>query len=311
MSQVQNIITEKPTWSFPSSRQTPTAYNNPQTLEWIFDVPAGKMPAGFVIDTKLTTVGAGMSLTRISQIFKSIKIYGDGELSADIDQYLLSMLPIALGWARHNDDYADVSIGQLATGRFVVKDGVNVATGASIYGYWDLPLPCKGTRQIKVVMEIYDLTQVFGAGMTGGVPSISVAAKWANRGSRKQYNLYARQVSSILRAKYAGIEIGAFFNSVEWNTVSNGFKLGGDLSVEQVYAIQNQMGNHMSLWAPVIGSAVNGRLTTIQNPQTVADVYVLAGKFDGQTTAEFNFTSSTTVKAVILTDADPSKVEVQ
>lgn len=309
--QTESVITEKPTWSLPSSRQTPTAYNNPQTLEWIFDVPNGKMPAGFVLDAKLTTVGAGMSLTRISQIFKSIKIYGDGILTADIDQYLLSLLPIALGWARHNDDYADVSIGQLATGRFVVKDGVNVATGASMYGYWDLPLPCKGMKQIRVVAEIYDMTAVFGAGMTGGVPSISVAARWANKGARKQYNLYARRVNSILRAKYAGIEIGAFFNTAEWNTISNGYKLGGDLSVEQIYAIQSQVGNHMTLWAPVIGSAVNGRLTTIQNPQTVADTYVLAGKFDGQTTAEFNFTGSSSVSAVILTDADPGKVEVQ
>lgn len=307
----KTVKTEKPTRTFPSSRQTPTAYNNPQTLEWTFDVPAGKMPAGFVLDTKLTTVGAGMSTTKLSQIFKSIRIYGDGILTADIDQYCLSLLPISLGWARHNDDYADVSVGQMATGRFLVKDPSNVAGGATLYGYWDLPLPCKGLSQIRVVIEVNSMTAVFGAGMTGNTPSISVSAKWANLGARKQYNLYAKQRSNVSLAKYAGVEVGAFFAASQWNTISNSTTLGGQLQVEQIFAIQSEIGNHMQLWAPVIGAAVDGRLTTIQDPATDTNTYVIAGKFDGQTTGEFNFSSAQTLKAVILTEADPLKVEVQ
>jgi hypothetical protein len=311
MSEEQSIKTEKPTWSYPSSRQTPTAYNNPSTLEWVADVPAGKMPAGLIIDAKLTTVGAGMSLTRLSQIFKSIKVFGDGNLVADIDQYTLDLLPIALGWARHSDDYADIEIGQLDTGKYMVRDEINVATGASMYGLWDLNVALKAAKQIRIVVETYDMTAVFGSGMTGGIPSISVVPKWANAGKRKQYNLYARQLSSVLRAAYRGVEIGAFFKAAEWNTTSNGTKLGGDLSVEQIYAIQSNVGNTMCLWAQARGSQVNGRLTTILNPLDGADTYVIANKFDGQTAAEFAFTTAQTLSAIILSEAGPDKIEVQ
>jgi hypothetical protein len=147
--------------------------------------------------------------------------------------------------------------------------------------------------------------------MTSGTPSISVVPKWANVGKRKQYNLFAHQLNSIIRAAYRGIEVGAFFAASEWNSISNAVKLGGDLSVEQIYAIQSNVGNHMSLWAQVIGSAVNGRLTTIVDPLTGSDTYVVANKFDGQATADFSFTSTQTIQAVVLSEASPEKIEVE
>lgn len=311
MSEQQNIKTEKPTWSYPSSRQTTTAYDNPQTLKWVKDVPAGKMPAGFFIDVKLTTVGAGMSLTRVSQIFKSLKIFADGKLAVDIDQHTLDLAPIFLNWAKHQDDYADLVFAQLDTGSRVVKDDINVATGAAMYGSWDLPIPVPAAKQIRVEAELYAMTSVFGAGMTGGVPSISVVPKWANQGRRKQYNMYARQLSNVVRAAYRGIEVGAFFKTSDWNTGNNGLKLGGDLSTEETWAIQSNVGNNMLQYAAVRGSLVDGRLNTIVDPLTAADTYCIANKFDGQTSAEFAFSSATSVKALILSDAKPGTIEVQ
>jgi hypothetical protein len=311
MSEQQSVKTEKPTWTYPGSRQTPTVYNNPDNLAWYIDVPAGKMPAGFTLDVKLTTVGAGMSLTRVSQIFKNIQVFGDGKLVGSLDQYTLDLVPITLGWARHNDDYADVDIGQLATGRYLVQDDVNVATGASMYGIWQINCAFPAAKQLKIAIQTYDMTKVFGAGMTGGVPSISVVPKWAPLGKRKQYKLFAQQLNSETKVNYRGVEIGAFFTTAEWNTITSSVKLGGELTVEQIYAIQSNVGNALSLWAQAIGSAVDGRLTTILDPLTAADVYVLANKFDGQAAAELSFLAPTTVKAIIMSETGPEKIEVE
>lgn len=305
------VKTEKPTWSYPSERLTPTAFNQSATITMTQDVPPGKMHAGLMIDAKLTTVGAAMVAARISQIFKSIKIYGDGKLVADIDQNALDLIPITLGWARHSDDYAGVEIGQLDTGRYMVRDEANDPAGASIYGCWFLPVALPVQSQIKVVFEIYSMTTVFGAGLTGGVPSLAVVHQWANKGKRKQYNLYAKQRSGVPIASYRGVEVGAFFADAEWNSITSSMKLGDVLSVEQAYALQSNVGNHMCLWAQARGSQVDDRLTTILNPLTAADVYVLANKFDGQATAEFSFLALETVQAVILSEAGPEQIEVK
>lgn len=311
--QKQSPKTEKPTWSYPSSRKTPTAYNVPASLEWIQDVPENKMLAGFIFDVKLTSVGAGMSTTRVSQIVKSLKCYADGKLALDIDQYALDLVPIVTNWAKHADDYASGTeqVGTAATQGVLVRDDANVATGASMYGFWKIHAPLPAARQLRFQLETYDGTAVFGAGMTGGVPDFSIVPIWANVGSRKQYNLYARQLSSVLKASYRGVEVGAFFTNAEWNTVSNGIKLGDALTVEQIYAIQSDVGNRMSVFAPAVGSAVNGRLLTFQDPLTAADTYVLANKFDGQAAADIAFTTSKTIQAIIMSSSSPDSIEVR
>jgi len=311
MSQIEQVKTEKPTWTYPSARQTPTAYDVPASLDWVFDVPKGKMLAGLIVDAKLTTVGAGMSLVRISQQIQKMTVYGDGQLVLDADQYCLDLIPIITQWGKHHDDYADLTLAQQVAGSVVVQDDVNVATGAAMYGFWKIAVPLPAKRQIKVHLDTLAGPTVFGAGMTGGVPQYSVVPIWANIGARKQYSLYARQLSGVLKTAYRGVEIGAFFTAAEWNTISNGIKLGGTLSPEQIYAIQSNVGNALALWAPVIGAAVNGRLKTIQDPLPAANTYVLANKFDGQAVAEFAFTTATTVKAIIMSETTPDNIEVQ
>lgn len=312
MSQEQSIKTEKPTYTYPSARKTPTAYNVPASLEWVFDVPNGKMLAGFILDAKLITTGAGMTTAKISQIFKSIKAYADGNnLTLDVDQYVLDLLPIFTQWAKHHDDYADLTIGQLATGARVVQDDANVATGATLYGYWKVAAPLQAQKQLRFKIETYAMTTPFGSGMTAGLPSISIVPIWANVGKRKQYNIYAKQLSSVIAASYRGVEIGACFAASEFSTITNGIKFGGDLTPEETLAKQSNVGNDLNTWAIVNGAAVDNRLTTIQDPATGASVYVLADKFDGQAAIEINFSSAQTLKTIVMSEVDPGKVEVR
>lgn len=305
------IKTEKPTYVYPSARKTPTAYDAPATLEWIFDIPDGKMLTGFILDAKLTTVGAGMSLTRISQIFQKIRAFADGKLALDIDQYTLDLVPMSTHWARHQDDYADVSIGtQGVTISKLTQDDINVATGAAMYGYWNCAIPLPVQDQVRFQIDTYGGPAVFGAGMTGGVPQLSIVPIFANIGKRKQYNLYAKRLSSVLRASYRGIEIGAFYATAEFNTISNGIRLGRDLTPEQIFAIESIQANNLMVMAEGSGAKVDNRLNTIKDPFTNAAVFVLADKFDGQAPADFAFTTSQNLQAVVLSESSPDAIEV-
>jgi hypothetical protein len=310
MSQQQSVKTEKPTFTYPSARITPDDYNVPGSLDWVFDVPDGKMLAGFIFDAKLTTVGAGMNLARISQIIKSFKAYADGKVCMDVDQYCLDQLAIFSHWAKHHDDYADTHVRVAATQSEVVVDDINVATGATMYGYWNIAAPLPVKKQIRFALETYAGTTTFGSGMTGGLTSFSIVPVWANIGKRKQYNIYAKQQNAVQRIAYRGVEVGGIFTPSEWNTITSSVRLGSVLSVEEIYAIQSNVGNNMNMWAAV-GAAVDNRLTTILDPLTAADSYVLANKFDGQTVIEVKFSSAQTMQAIILSEASPETIEVQ
>lgn len=309
----QTVITEKPTWIYPEARKSPETFNQSGNLKWVIDIPKGKMLAGLVVDALLTTVGAGMSLTRISQMFKSIRAYADGkEKVLDIDQFCLDVVPIATHWARHKDDYAGLIVGpQGALTSKVVQDDVNVATGAAMYGYWDIAAPLPVKDQLVVSIDTFSGPSVFGAGMTDGLISISVVPVFANIGKRKQYNLYAKQLANVPRIAYRGIEVGAFFNANEWNGVTNAVTLGDTLSTEQIYAIESIQGNAMQVYSNTVGALVNGRLKTIQDPLAVADSYILADKFDGQASASFSFVSNQTLKAIILSGMPVDDIEVR
>lgn len=307
------IKTEKPTWVFPSARKTPTSFSTPASLEWVYDIPPGKMLAGFIFDAKVTTVGAGMSLTRISQYIQKFRAFADGKLALDIDQYTMDLCPIVTQWSKHHDDYADLTFtGASSTSSTVlVQDDINVATGAALYGFWHVAAPLPVKNQIKFILDTYGGQTVFGAGMTGGVPEFSIVPVFANIGQRKQYNLYAKRLSSILRVSYRGVEVGVFGTTSEWNTISNGVKLGGELSPEQIYANQSIQGNAMAAFAPKGGSVVNGRLAGFKDPLPDTGLFTLANKFDGQAAVDLSFTTATDVKAVILSEADPDSIEVR
>jgi hypothetical protein len=117
--------------------------------------------------------------------------------------------------------------------------------------------------------------------MTGGLVNFSIVPVWANVGKRKQYNVYAKQLSNVLRASYRGVEIGCLFTNAEWNTITNSVSLGTPLSVEQTYAIQSDIGNQMTAFGSV-GAAV-----------------------------DVNFNSSQTVKTVIFSESSPEQIEVR
>jgi hypothetical protein len=85
--------------------------------------------------------------------------------------------------------------------------------------------------------------------------------------------------------------------------------LGNTLTPEQIYAIQSIQGNSMQMFANGVGSVVNGRLKTIDDPLTEADTFVLADKFDGEATAVFNFAAQQNVKAVVLSQDSPEDIE--
>jgi hypothetical protein len=305
------IKTEKPTWNYPSARKTPTAYDVPASLEWIFDIPNGKMLAGFTIDVKIATVGAGMTLARVSQLFQKFRAFADGKLALDIDQYTLDLVPIFTQWAKHQEDYADNSFGaQGALESVVVVDDENVATGANLYGFWKIHAPLPVKNQIRFQLDTYAANAVFGAGMTNGVPQFSIVPVFANIGKRKQYNLYAKQLSSVLRSSYRGVEVGGFFVDAEWTTVQNGVRLGSELTIEQMLAIQNNVGNNMLLYANTVGANVDNRLPTFQDPLPGADTYVLANKFDGQAPVDLAFNGAQDIKAIVLSEAGPDQIEV-
>jgi hypothetical protein len=133
---------------------------------------------------------------------------------------------------------------------------------------------------------------------------------FANAGRRKQYNVYAKQLSSVLRASYRGVEIGGFFVGSEWTTVQNGVKLGNELTIEQMFAIQNNVGNNMLLYANAAGSNVDDRLPTFIDPLTAADIFVLANKFDGQAPVDISFNGSTDIRAIVMSEAGPDAIEV-
>lgn len=309
--QIQSIKTEKPTFTFPEARQSPTAYDLPASLDFVFDVPSGKMLAGFILDAKLTSVGAGMTAARISQQIKRLTAYGDGKLVVDVDQYCLDLVPIVTQWAKHHDDYADLTIAQQVAGAVCVQDDINAAGGAAMYGFWKIAAPLPAKNQIRFHLDTLSGTTAFGTGMTSGTPSYSIVPVWANVGSKKQYSLYAKQLASVIKASYRGVEVGAFFVTSEWNTIINGVKLGQTLSPEQIYAIQSNIGNSMAVWAPVIGTAINGRLKGIQDPLPAASTYTLANKFDGQTACQISFASAQTVKSIIMSETSPDAIEVQ
>jgi hypothetical protein len=305
------IKTEKPTWTYPSARKTPTAFDVPASLEWIFDVPAGKMLAGFTVDLKIATVGAGMTTARVSQLFQKFRAFADGKLALDIDQYTMDLVPIFTQWAKHQEDYAEDSSGtQGATESLVVEDDINLAGGAQLYGFWKIHAPLPVKNQIRFQVDTYAANSVFGAGMTGGIPQLSIVPVFANIGKRKQYNIYAKQLASVLRASYRGVEVGGFFVDSEWTTVQNGVRLGSELTIEQMYAIQNNVGNNMLQYANAAGANVDDRLPTFQDPLTAADAYVLANKFDGQAPVDLAFQGSQDVKAIVLSEAGPDAIEV-
>jgi hypothetical protein len=310
MSEQQNVKTEKPTRTYPDARKTPDAFDVPGSIEWIFDVPAGKMLAGFIFDAKVTTVGAGMTAARISQIIKSFKAFADGKLSMDVDQYTLDVLAIASNWSKHHDDYADVDMEGDGSRNVAVQDDVNDPDGAALYGFWKIQAPLPVQNQIRFQLETYSGVTTFGAGMTGGLVNFSIVPVWANVGKRKQYNVYAKQLSNVLRASYRGVEIGCLFTDAEWNTITNSVSLGTPLSVEQTYAIQSDIGNQMTAFGSV-GAAVDGRLLTVQDPLPAADSFVLARKFDGQAAVDVNFNSAQTVKTVIFSESNPEQIEVR
>lgn len=115
----------------------------------------------------------------------------------------------------------------------------------------------------------------------------------------------------MLRASYRGVEIGAFAVDAEWTTVQNGINLGRDLTPEQMYAIQSNIGNNMLLWANDPGAAVDGRLETFEDPLEEASTYVLANKFDGQAPVDISFNTAKDLKAVIMSEATPDLIEVR
>jgi hypothetical protein len=227
-----------------------------------------------------------------------------------MDQYYIDLLPIVTHWAKHHDDYADKHVKVSATQGLVVRDDINVATGATMYGFWNIAAPLPAKKQVSFEIATYKGTTVFGSGMTGGLVNFSIVPVWANVGKRKQYNIYAKQQSALQRIAYRGVEIGAIFTDNEWNTVSSSVKLGNVLSVEEIYAIQSNIGNNMTLWGSA-GSAVDDRLITLLDPLTAADTYVLANKFDGQAAIEVKFSAAQTLQAIILSEASPESIEVQ
>lgn len=307
----QEIKTEKPTWNYPSARKTPTAFDVPATLEWIFDIPQGKMLAGFTVDLKLATVGAGMTAARVSQLFQKFRAFADGKLALDVDQYTLDLLPIFTQWAKHQEDYAENSIGtQGALESLVVVDDENIPAGGNLYGFWKVHAPLPVKNQIRFQIDTYAANSVFGAGMTGGIPQISIVPVFANAGKRKQYNIYAKQLASVLRASYRGVEVGGFFVDAEWTTIQNGVKLGQELTIEQMYAIQNNVGNNMLQYANGVGANVDDRLPTFNDPLPDASSYVLANKFDGQAPVDLAFQGSQDIKAIVLSEAGPDAIEV-
>jgi len=309
------VKTEKPTWNFPSARKTPTSYDNPASLEWIFDVPNGKILAGFTLDIKCTTTGAGMNLVKLSQLiqkFRAFDVTPEGQkLVLDIDQYTLDLVPIVTHWAKHKDDYSDESLGGSVSDSLVVRDDTNVATGAALYGFWKIHAPLPVSRQVVFRIDTYAGPAVFGAGQTGGNPQFSIVPVFASAGKKKQYTLYAKRLAAVLRASFRGVEVGAFAVDAEWTTVQNGINLGRDLTPEQMYAIQSNIGNSMLLWANDPGLAVDGRLETFEDPLAEASTYVLANKFDGQAPVDISFNTAKDLKAVVMSEATPDLIEVR
>jgi hypothetical protein len=295
--------TEKGILTVPGARQSPPAFNQSGSLPWTFQVPTGKALQGLRISALLTTVGAGMTTTRLSQIFQAIKVYNANGLIADIDQYTLDLLAAVSHALKHTDDYLN-----RPTNTDVVRDPANVATGAALYGSWDIHCPLPGDV-FKVLIELFDSTAVFGAGMTGGIPSISVVPIWTNSNQnnlKKQYNIFAKRLVNVTHRALQGVEMICISALVDIATIGPGLDLGGKMTVEEMTERQS-IANDMLRGLLVDGTA-SLRTLLVRDPLTNANTYLLIKKADDAFIANLDLTTGSDLKVMAWSELQVEKV---
>lgn len=298
---------EKAVRQVPPSRIVLPGFNQPFSFEWNFVPPKGKQLTRLFIDAKLTTTGAGMTTAVTSAIFDKIQAFNveTGQIM-DIDKFALDMACITLAGFNRRDEYAD----EIPRTTNVVRDPPNVATGATLYGSWNLRAPLPG-KAIKLIITTFNLQIVFGAGMTAGTLSLQVVPIWGlvDVEPAKEYTIFARQFTSIPKVVVSGAEYIAMTAASEISSIAGNLDIGGPMTTEEVLRLEAMTNDELRGFA-ADGSSTATDTLPVKDPVTTTDVFVLYKKFDQAQRANLIFNSAATVRVIVLGQKAVTEVAV-
>lgn len=290
------------------ARNTSTDYTQGNTWQWLFKTPQGKMLQGIELDIIVTTVGAGMATTNISNLLQRFICQNEkGVTTLDIDKYTIDLSCIvgaATAWSNGYDNIPRTTD--------VCRDPANVAGGAAgLFGNYRIHAPLPGDTHLFTFVTPGILATWTGA--TGGSVSVNITPIWCDLitdgVTRENFTLFAKQKTGSATFKFNGAETIAIENAAELTTIASGFDIAGGLTNEQILTYECYANDAMRGFA-VDGASVATRSKVVKDPYTAADMFVLIKKIDGGADCVINTSAATTIKAVVYGQRDVTEVPV-